>query len=534
MKKLPLGIQTFRKIIEGGYVYADKTHFIFKLTQSVSYYFLARPRRFGKSLLLDTIAEVFGGDKELFNGLWIYNSGYDFKRHPVIRIDLSGMDTKTPEVLEQSINSHLDMYATSEGFVYNACLPSDKLKELIWKLHQKYAERVVVLVDEYDKPILDHITDIKTAEANRKVIKSFFGVLKSMDAHLRFTFFTGVSKFTKTSLFSELNNLSDITMERDYANICGFANEDIDTMFSDYFNELRKLDEYTALPDAGAGSLRDSIMNWYDGYSWDSINRVYNPFSLLNFFNKKEFLPYWFASGSPGFIIKLIKKNPSLYREAENSITDETALDAMDIDAIAPISLMFQTGYLTVRSVKRQAGSSPVYTLEIPNKEVRDSLGRHIFMSLTETDANAAQSSVQAMIDALESGEPELLETVFKRLFASIPYEIHVDREAYYHSIIYVIMQLLGFDMGAEVSTSRRRIDGVLELASKVYIIEFKYRSGETGDLSMVLDAATAEAMNQINERSYAERYAGSRKEIIKLAIAIAGRDGVKVMAEYA
>ena len=223
MKELPIGIQTFRKIIEGGYVYADKTRYIYNLLKGSYYYFLSRPRRFGKSLLIDTIAEVFSGDRELFRGLWIYNSDYSFQKHPIIRLDMTQLETGDADSLKKTLNERLEEFAEAEGIQFNSEFLSSRFRALILGLHKKYDERVVVLVDEYDSPVLDHITEAATADDNRTVIKNFFRILKGLDAHLQFVFFTGVSKFTKTSLFSELNNLQDITMSDDYANICGFT-----------------------------------------------------------------------------------------------------------------------------------------------------------------------------------------------------------------------------------------------------------------------------------------------------------------------
>ena len=234
MKKLPIGIQNFREIVEGGYVYVDKTPYIYELLHSASYYFLSRPRRFGKSLLLDTIAEAFSGDRELFKGLWIYDSDYDFPKHPVIRLDMSNMANKTPDILEESILSKINLIYDTEGFERRDTIVSDAFMRLIILLNQKYDQRVVVLIDEYDKPILDRIADIEMAKKNREVLKGFYGILKSMDPHLRFTMITGVSKFSKTSVFSQLNNLTDLTLDRAYAGICGIPVESLDAHFGEH------------------------------------------------------------------------------------------------------------------------------------------------------------------------------------------------------------------------------------------------------------------------------------------------------------
>jgi len=255
VKKLPLGIQNFRKIIESDYVYVDKTQHIYNLMNDVSYYFLSRPRRFGKSLLLDTIAEVFGGDSELFKDLWIYDSGYNFKKHPVIRLDMSNIANKTPEVLENSILSYLKKCYLAEEFIFDDNIISDAFKNLVYLMYEKYNERVVVLIDEYDKPILDHIDDTDIATRNRKVLSGFYGILKSMDPYLRMTFITGVTKFSKASVFSVLNNMKDISMAEDYAEICGIPIDSLDEYFGEHIEQLKSLGALRNLPQTGQYSL---------------------------------------------------------------------------------------------------------------------------------------------------------------------------------------------------------------------------------------------------------------------------------------
>ena len=372
MKRIPLGIQCFRKIIEGGYVYVDKTQYIYSLVNDVKYCFLSRPRRFGKSLLLDTIGEVLSGNKELFKELWIYNADYEFVKHPVLRLDMSNIANKTPEVLENSLTAELQNRVKKEGFDIAYDIPSDLFKTLIEALSRKYSQRVVILIDEYDKPILDHLDVLDTAEANRKVLKSFYGVLKSMDPYLRFTFITGVSKFTKTSIFSELNNLLDITMKKEYSNICGIGAEDLDKYFSEYIKQLEQggdLERY--------GSINDAILAWYDGYSWDGRTRVINPFSLLSFFMQQRFSSFWYSSGTPTFLIKLIKNKPSSFLALKDLEISERALDTFDIRKMSIAPLLFQTGYLTVDE-KRFRGASESYLLRTPNLEVAEAFHLNI------------------------------------------------------------------------------------------------------------------------------------------------------------
>ena len=420
---------------------------------------------------------------------------------------MSRVSSKTPEDLEDSILSLLKFYYEAEGFDVEDNIESDVFVKLIMLLHKKYNQRVVVLIDEYDKPILDHINDPDIADANRQVIRGFYGVLKSMDPYLRFTFVTGVSKFTKTSIFSELNNLLDITMNEDYAGICGIPIECLDEYFGEHIEALKTHKLFRQYD-----SVRDEILAWYDGYTWDGETKVINPFSLLSFFEQKRFESFWYASGTPKFLIDMIKDRPESYLNLKNLKMTERVLDSFDIRKMELEPLLFQTGYLTVKDVLPTRGS-PVYVLEIPNYEVRDALNMQIVAALTESGDARAERAQLDMGDALRDGDLQKVLNILRILFASIPYNLHVNLEAYYHSIFYAVMTILGFDMDAEVSTSRGRIDAVLELENKVYIFEFKYCKCPPGageaEKRVLFDEALAEAMAQINYRGYSVKYKG-------------------------
>ena len=377
MKKLPLGIQTFRKIVEGDYVYVDKTQYIYELINGESYYFLSRPRRFGKSLLLDTIAEAFSGDKELFKGLYIYDSDYSFEKHPVIRIDLSNIANRTPEMLENSLASELKRRILNEGFDIEDKIISDMFKNLIVALYKKYNTGVVVLIDEYDKPILDRLNNLGTAVENSDVLREFYGVLKSMDPFLRFTLITGITKFTKTSVFSGLNNLYDITLIKRYANICGVTAEGLDEYFSANINELIHLEDFRQYTN-----IKDEILSWYNGYSWDGRTTVLNPYSLLSFFTGKVFKSFWFSSGTPKFLLDLIKKKPDIYINIKNLRITESMLDSTDIEEIDAELILFQTGYLTIKETQLVQDEA-VYLLGMPNKEVENAFNLHVVTAFT-------------------------------------------------------------------------------------------------------------------------------------------------------
>ncbi|MCL1816816.1 MAG: ATP-binding protein [Clostridiales bacterium] len=527
MKKLPLGIQNLREIINGDYVYVDKTHYVYQIINSDKYYFLSRPRRFGKSLLLDTISEAFSGDKELFKGLYIYDTDYAFAKHPVLRLDMSKISNKTPEILEKSLSEELQKRILSEEFNVASEIPSGIFNSLIEALYNKYQQRVVVLIDEYDKPILDHLTNIETAEANRQVLRGFYGILKSMDPYLRLTFITGVSKFTKTSIFSELNNLVDITLTEEYANICGIAVEDLSKYFSEHIDHLTSLARF-----AHYDNLSEKILAWYDGYSWDGCTQLINPFSLLSFFRQKRFAGFWYASGTPKFLIDLIKKDPEIYIDLKDLVIGEYMLDSADFEALEAEPLLFQTGYLTVKEILYGAGAAD-YLLKIPNYEVREAFNLNIIEAFTGKSQMRVKQGKTKIAAALKSGDlAELLETL-KGLFAAIPYQLHIKREAYYHSIFYAVMNVLGFDVEAEVSSAKGRVDAVLKLSDKVYVMEFKYIDCEpsiTNEEKKELFAkALREGLGQIEERGYGKKYLGSGKEIYQVAFAFLGPDDIEM-----
>ncbi|MCL1896096.1 MAG: ATP-binding protein [Clostridiales bacterium] len=528
MKKLPIGIQTFREIIEEGYVYADKTEYIYNLVQGGKYYFLSRPRRFGKSLLLDTMKELFEGNKELFKGLWIDSSDFEWKKRPVIRIDMTQVKLTNTEALEESLVEILKWVAEDENVELAETNSVSMFSRLIRKLSSKYSERVVVLIDEYDKPIIDFIDDPERAAKNRELIGNFYGVLKGQDANLSFVFITGVSKFTKTSIFSKLNNLWDITMRAPYAGICGFTEAEFDILFGDErIMAYRAAKKEMSLPDGDKelAEIRGCIFDWYDGYTWDGETRVFNPFSLLNFFGNNEYLAYWYESGIPTFIPKIFKDRPDEYIDIQDIIIDEGMLNSFDIENAPLALLLFQTGFLTVHTFL--PGAPPEYTLCFPNREVAYSFGR-TFLESAGGGNPLGNALITGMRKALDAGEPEMIAEVMHGLYASIPYQLHRSEESYYQTVFLATMQFLGFRVMGEVSVSKGRVDGVIEQPNGMtYVIEFKYVADEKG-----IDAAIEKAFAQIEERGYAERYAGSRKTVFKVAAVVAGRGEVKVVAK--
>ena len=531
MKKLPLGIQNFREIVEENHVYVDKTKYVYDLINSGKCFFLSRPRRFGKSLFLDTIAEVFKGNKELFKGLWIYDSDYEFKSYPIVRIDMSGVNTASPDLFISSLLASMQFYISRENIHINHDDPSVLLSGYIKELHNKYFTKVVVLIDEYDKPILDNIEDIEIAEANRTILRSFYGVLKSLDPYLKFTFLTGVSKFAKTSVFSSLNNLSDITMNENYANICGVPVNDLETYFRDRIESLADHEHYKTYEN-----MRDRILFWYDGYSWDGKTKLLNPYGLLSFFFARNFKSFWYVSGSPKFLIELLKSRPEDVPKLKNMTISEADMDVIDIQSLGIGSLFFQTGYLTLKEIITYPDASPDYLLEIPNHEVKEAFFKHITAGLAERTYDFASGVFREIRKALRTGDLQGILTVLKSLFAAIPYQLNVNSEAYFHSIFFCIMNVLGFNIDAEVSVSGGRIDAALELADKAYIFEFKYETCEPdaddGKKRKIFEKTLTRGMKQLSDRGYADKYKGSGKTVYIAVFAFLGRDNIEMKSQ--
>ena len=388
-----------------------------------------------------------------------------------------------------------------------------------------------MLIDEYDKPILDHIIRIETAEANRMVIRDFYGILKSMDACIKFIFFTGVSKFTKTSVFSTLNNLSDITMSKKYANICGIPVGELEVYFGDRIEDMESNGVFQ--------NLRESILFWHDGYSWDGSTKLLNPYGLISFFQHEEFKSFWYASGSPTYLIDLIKQKPESIPELKDLVILESALDAIDIKNLEIGSLLFQTGYLTVAErMQPDQNRAPEYLLEIPNFEVRDAFFRQLTAGLVEKEHIVTDGYYLQIKKALEAGDMQGILNVLKSLFSGIPYQLHVDAKAYYHSIFVAVMNVLGFKTGAEVSVSRGRIDADLELGDKIYVFEFKYEKCPPGadeeTKRKISEKALENGMKQIREEGYANKYTGSGKTLYLAAFAFLGRDSIEMRTSFA
>ncbi len=494
MKKLPIGIQTFRDIIEDNYYYVDKTPYIKELKENGKVYFLSRPRRFGKSLLISTIKEAFSGERELFKGLYLYDNWDWTKRHPVIHISFGTGEFQEKEGLRIRIEELLYKHQKKYDIELRSKNISGRFEELIESLYTKYGQKVVVLVDEYDKPILDVIENKKMAKQNRDILKAFYTVLKDADPYLEFVFITGVSKFSKVSIFSGLNQLNDITLDFRYSAICGYREEDLQTVFFDRIGDF---------------NIED-IRIWYNGYSWLG-EKVYNPFDVLLLFSKKDFRPYWFETGTPTFLIKLLFDKNYYIPELEHLEITDLILESFDVDNITIENLLFQTGYLTIQE-RRKLLNRNIYIMSYPNLEVKTSLNEKILALLSD---NTKTYGV-ALIESLLNNNFNKLKEIIISFFASIPYYWNdkVSKyEGFYASCVYSLFASTGFNLIAEDITNKGRIDLTILYKERIYIIEFKViDKSKTKEENNKFN----KALKQIKEKKYYEKYMIDRSHIYK------------------
>ncbi len=493
MKNLPIGIQEFSEFSKGNYLYIDKTEHIYKLLKN-KYYFLSRPRRFGKSLLLNTIKEVFKGNRDLFEGLWIYEK-IDWEEYPVIKISFSTVDY-TNLGLARAIDDMLFDIAGEYGISLEKPSFSSRFKELIQKLSEN--KKVVILIDEYDKPIIDYIDDIPQADENRRILKNFYSVIKDSDDYIKFFFVTGVSKFSQVSIFSYLNNLFDITLDKNYSTITGYTQEELEQYFPEYIEKVAK--DYEGVFD----NLMKQIKKWYNGYSWDGRNFVYNPFSILNFFSQRNFGDYWFSTGTPTFLMKLMKQNRYTVFDLENRTVSKNSLNKYEITSVSLIPLLFQTGYLTIKEYNLR---DMTYRMDFPNAEVESSFTIYLLASLNDGHIDKADYLLINIRDTLRNNNIEKFIELINILFKGISYIIADNKEKYFHSIFYIIVKLLGFHIETEVMTIDGRIDCVISTDKYIYVIEFK--AGQ--------DAKTA--LQQIKEKEYHKKYLTEKKSVTLMGI---------------
>ena len=499
-KYLPIGIQDFPDLIQGDYIYVDKTYYYHRLISQGKYYFLSRPRRFGKSLLISTLKAIFDGRRDLFKGLWIEDK-HDWEPRPVIMLDFTQI-SKRAEHLEDGIRIELAANARRYGHTLTETTNAGQLVELIQLLSKD--QKVAILVDEYDKPLVDNIEDLAMVNKNRQVLKDMYSVLKGNGGHIAFMMLTGVTKFSQVSIFSDLNHLNDISLNTDYAQMLGYTHEEILKYFPSYLDNLQSRWKET-FPDVLA-----EMKAWYNGYSWDGGQHVYNPFSILNLFSKNEFGEYWFATGTPTFLMKLIRTGSFGIFDVEHAGFPLRSLVKFDVPEIEISPLLFQTGYLTIQAKDPR---QQTVTLGFPNREVANAFSAHLLTEFAEKGEQKTSTLVWQMAGHLRTGEVAAFIEALKALFAGIAYPIQPagdsgmeNYEKYYHTMFYLVLRLLGYDIQAEVLTHTGRIDAVVTANGHIYIVEFKLGDADT-------------AMAQIQNKAYHQPYLASGKKVVLIGI---------------
>ncbi|MDR2032644.1 MAG: ATP-binding protein [Azoarcus sp.] len=494
-KKLPIGIQTFAKIREGHYYYVDKTAFALRMIEEGTAYFLSRPRRFGKSLFLDTLAELFAGNEPLFRGLFCHDKWDWNKKYPVIRISFGSGVIQSLDALHASIRFQLRTNAARLGVSAADDSIAVQFASLILQAEAQFGQRVVVLVDEYDKPILDNLTKPDFALEMRDGLRDLYSVIKDQDAHIKFAFLTGVSKFSKVNIFSGLNNLADITLSPGFSNICGYTDADVDSVFAP---ELEGLD-------------RDEIRHWYNGYNWRG-EAVYNPFDLLLLFREREFRSFWFETGTPTFLVDMLTERqvylPALLRVESAS----ELISAFEVGDISTEALMFQSGYLTLIGEEILANEI-FYILGFPNREVRSALNAALLGEWVGSKKRGGEHRM-ALFRALQKNDFAKIREIFSSLYASIPHDWYrkndIDKfEGYYASVFYASFAALGFDIVPEDVSNQGRLDMAVKFNGQIYLFEFK----------VVEDEAEGRALAQIREKQYADKYRSLNQPIHLIGI---------------
>ena len=503
-QRLPVGDSSFESIRSGEFVYVDKTRHLFQMADEGKFYFMSRPRRFGKSLTVSTLRCLFQGKKDLFKGLWIAeNSEWEWKPHPTILLDFNGISHDTPDNLRLGLEEALQNHARQNEIRLKSSLLKGQFKELILSLYQKTGMPVVILIDEYDKPLIDHLGKgekaLDIARANRDILKYFFGVIKGGDVSpaLRLVFITGVSKFSRVSIFSELNNLEDLTMTETYADMLGYTREELETYFHSH---IKLLSEKIGITETG---IMEKMEWYYDGYRFSKRDaRVYNPFSVLSALKQKDFRNYWFETGTPTFLVNLMKDSDYPVAKIENLQLDEHIFSVYEIERLQPEALLYQTGYITIREVEND-----IFSFQYPNQEVRISFLK--FLMFSYLPGNGSDKSLFLRLSGFLQQEDTdaFIETV-TAIFASIPYALETKRdEAYFHTVFYLIVCASGVNARSEIMTCKGRIDLVMEFSDKIYIIEFK------------CDQSAQAGIDQIREKGYADRYRQGGKKIILMGI---------------
>ena len=500
MMKYPIGIQSFEKLRTNGYVYVDKTALVYRMTRDMSCYFLSRPRRFGKSLLVSTLEAYFLGQKDLFKGLALEKLETEWKTYPVLHLDLNARNYEDEKSLKAELNKHLVVWEQTYGMTTDSSLASEeRFYNVIRTVYKQTGKQVVVLVDEYDKPLLATIDNEPLHDAYRGTLKAFFSVLKSLDACIRFVFITGVSKFSHVSIFSDLNNLKDISMHPRYVDICGISEKELHTYFDNSIRELADTNDMTY--EEACERLREQ----YDGYHFreNSIG-VYNPFSLLNTFDSLVFNDYWFETGTPTFLVKLLQQYDYELHDLKGIYVDGDTLSSVDEEYNDPIPVLFQSGYLTIAGYDSELG----YRLDFPNQEVEQGFFRFLIPYYTSQQKSSVKGILNKMTSAVRGGRPDELLQVIQTMLAGRSYMVAgADKEKDFQNTLYLIFTMLGYNVQVEQTTSQGRMDITIQTKDYIYIIELK------------LDKTAEEALRQIKDNNYARPFQTDKRKLYLIGV---------------
>ena len=504
-KIYPIGIQNFEKIRRDGYFYVDKTALVYRLAKSGSYYFLSRPRRFGKSLLLSTLEAYFEGKKELFAGLAIEQLEKDWGRYPILHLDLNARQYENIGSLLEELNKYLEIWEQAYDSPFGDRKPEERFFQVIRRAYEKTGQRVVILIDEYDKPLLQAIGKPELQEAYRSLLKAFYGVMKSADGFIRFAMLTGVTKFSKVSVFSDLNNLEDISFRRTYNELCGISEQELQDNLG---NELPEFSRSSGLTES---ELCDKLRRYYDGYHFaPDTAGIYNPFSLLHAFKNREFGNYWFATGTPSYLVELLKRNHYDLDRLAHEETDAETLDGVDSVDSDPIPVIYQSGYLTIKGYDAEFG---MYRLGFPNLEVEEGFVKYLLPYYANVSASKTPFEISRFIREIRSGDYDAFFRRLQSFFADTPYETITglkperDTELHYQNVLFIVFRLIGLYTKVEYHTNRGRIDLVLQTDRYIYVMEFK------------LNGTAEEALQQINEKQYALPFVADGRKIVKIGV---------------
>ena len=496
----PIGIQNFEKIRMEDFLYVDKTAEIYKLAKEGRYYFLSRPRRFGKSLLVSTMEAYFSGRKELFSGLAVEKMETEWKQHPVLHLDLSGVSYTDESVLERVLSDKLAKGEALYGAVNTSDILGLRFKEVIEAAYNKTGNQVAILIDEYDKPIIDNLGNEPTLSRLRSTLQGFYSVMKSMDARIRFGFLTGVTKIGKMSVFSGLNNLNDISMIPDYVDICGIS----ETELHEYFDE--SISELSSANEMSKEECYVKLKSMYDGYHFceDSIG-IYNPFSLLNTFQNKKFREYWFETGTPGFLVEVMRKTSFDVTTLENQTVDSTLMSNADAIFENPVPYLFQSGYLTITGYNDMFR---LYQLGFPNQEVKNGFLNCLLKYYVPMSPDMSGTTlIYQLWHSITEGNPESFMQILSSLFANTSYQIQGETEKDFQYAMYIISALLGEYVQVERATSNGRIDLIIQTKEFVYLFELK------------VNADADVALRQIDEKGYARPFEGDSRKLFKIGV---------------